>query len=632
MNRCFHFTLGPVQGFVAQARRTRDLWAGSFLLSWLAGQALAEVRRQGGSIIFPAVADAQNQPIDALLAAIERQPLPKDPHPQVGSLPNRFKAQVPNAFDPAAVVAKVQSAWARLAQAVWDAFLEPVAAQGQDTTQIWRRQIDGFWDIAWVLDADPGNGSDAGWLEARKNWRSRWPQPEGGDHCVLMDTWQELSGFHGARDATRQREFWTALGARVGPLDLREHERLCAIALVKRLFPKLGAQPLTMALGWVPGRQVQAVGHWPSTAYLAAIPWLRRFVDNDKHHAQFEEYATAARAAAGGGASGEHATRVRGLAILGVSAGLDGNFFHANALANAGDTPLAEPDGNEARPALLQKLKDLCDTVAASAAPWYALLLLDGDRLGMLLAETGSAAVSQSLGDFSRNVAGIVSGHDGVTVYAGGDDVLALLPMDRALDCAIGLRRAYSAAFGDRPAATASASIVYAHYRLPLRQVLQTAHHQLDGIAKEANGRDSLALCWLKASGPAAHWVATWTDATGGTPPTAHGALADAIRAGDFSSSFFYHLRKRYSLLVETTESADLPQPVDMARAVLLAEYRKSRERKVAINEAEKRVDSLLAAARRHARNRAGDRYSPPGLQLDALRLAYLLAGEEKGE
>ncbi|MBA5248658.1 MAG: hypothetical protein FE834_03865, partial [Gammaproteobacteria bacterium] len=27
-----HFSLGPVQGFIGQARRTRDLWAGSFLL------------------------------------------------------------------------------------------------------------------------------------------------------------------------------------------------------------------------------------------------------------------------------------------------------------------------------------------------------------------------------------------------------------------------------------------------------------------------------------------------------------------------------------------------------------------------------------------------------------------------
>jgi len=35
------FTLGPVQAFVAQARRTRDLWAGSWLLSYLAESALA---------------------------------------------------------------------------------------------------------------------------------------------------------------------------------------------------------------------------------------------------------------------------------------------------------------------------------------------------------------------------------------------------------------------------------------------------------------------------------------------------------------------------------------------------------------------------------------------------------------
>ena len=38
-----HFTLGPVQSFVAEARRLRDFWAGSFLLSWLSGQAMRAV-------------------------------------------------------------------------------------------------------------------------------------------------------------------------------------------------------------------------------------------------------------------------------------------------------------------------------------------------------------------------------------------------------------------------------------------------------------------------------------------------------------------------------------------------------------------------------------------------------------
>lgn len=55
VEQIFHFTIGPVQGFVAQARRTRDLWAGSFLLSWLAGQAMAAVFNQGGTITFPDV-------------------------------------------------------------------------------------------------------------------------------------------------------------------------------------------------------------------------------------------------------------------------------------------------------------------------------------------------------------------------------------------------------------------------------------------------------------------------------------------------------------------------------------------------------------------------------------------------
>ena len=49
----FHFTLGPVQSFVAQARRTRDFWAGSFLLSWLSAVAIQAVKAQGGEVRFP---------------------------------------------------------------------------------------------------------------------------------------------------------------------------------------------------------------------------------------------------------------------------------------------------------------------------------------------------------------------------------------------------------------------------------------------------------------------------------------------------------------------------------------------------------------------------------------------------
>lgn len=171
--RILHFTLGPVQAFVADARRMRDFWAGSFLLSWLSGKAMQAVEADGGTIVFP---EAKSDP---LFKALKGQGTP-----HVGSLPNRFKAEIPEGFNPANAGQAVLAAWQKLADAVWEEFVQPVAAKGKDTKAIWDRQVGNFWEIAWVVGPDPGDGSDGAWLERRKNWRSHWPaEPEGGDKC-----------------------------------------------------------------------------------------------------------------------------------------------------------------------------------------------------------------------------------------------------------------------------------------------------------------------------------------------------------------------------------------------------------------------------------------------------------------
>ena len=46
-------SIGPVQEFIASARRTRDLWFGSMMLSELAKAAALSVMNSGGSLIFP---------------------------------------------------------------------------------------------------------------------------------------------------------------------------------------------------------------------------------------------------------------------------------------------------------------------------------------------------------------------------------------------------------------------------------------------------------------------------------------------------------------------------------------------------------------------------------------------------
>src|SRR5205823_14634780 len=84
-----HFTFSPVQSFVAQARRARDLWASSYLISYLAGVAMKAI---GPSrIVFPKVEN------DEMMRAIEgkwdRNKPDFQPFQRIGSLPNRFTAQ-----------------------------------------------------------------------------------------------------------------------------------------------------------------------------------------------------------------------------------------------------------------------------------------------------------------------------------------------------------------------------------------------------------------------------------------------------------------------------------------------------------------------------------------------------------
>ena len=79
------------------------------------------------------------------------------------------------------------------------------------------------------------------------------------------------------------------------------------------------------------------------------------------------------------------------------------------------------------------------------------MLLMDGDRLGALLQkhQTEATLISNSLKMFSLKVPSLIKDGNGVTVFAGGDDVLALLPLENALATAIELRSAYLEAFAD---------------------------------------------------------------------------------------------------------------------------------------------------------------------------------------
>jgi len=78
--------------------------------------------------------------------------------------------------------------------------------------------------------------------------------------------------------------------------------------------------------------------------------------------------------------------------------------------------------------------------IPLEAASYYAILVADGDRMGAAIDALTSVNdhrnFSRQVDQFAQNAERIVRDHDGHLVYCGGDDVLALLPANRALACA----------------------------------------------------------------------------------------------------------------------------------------------------------------------------------------------------
>lgn len=499
-------SIGPVQGFVAQSRRTRDLWGSSYLLSFLSAHAMAGARAAGGRIVQPLVED---DPLYRWVSGRGDGDLPR-----LGSVPNHFVVETDEDVRMVAGAAgrALDAAWKRVCDAVWKRFVEPSCPAGAETDRIWDRQVGGFWEVVWTAGSSPAGG---GLLARRKHWRSHRPPDEPGDKCTVMHDLQELSGHVRGRrgGGQRQDDFWTGMRERLGALEIRDNERLCAIALVKRVFPKVSNE----ALGW----PVDGVQHWPSTVYVGAVPWLRDVAAIAPRQAR--EYAEAVRRSTSPGVLAERRTPFKNL--LDPAAGdfpaLDANFFHRASLKDERLCPLASGAPVDARTDLDRALKQVyCARDATGRSPgpppaFYALLLADGDRLGKLVGRLGGKPVGRALADFTRAVRDVVvRDHDGVAVYAGGDDVLAMLSMPRAIACASALSDRYRTAFADQQKesrATLSAAVVFAPVRHPLGAVVAEARRLLDDVAKDANGRDSLAAAVLKNSGTYCRWVTTWT-------------------------------------------------------------------------------------------------------------------------
>ncbi|MBX3155225.1 MAG: type III-B CRISPR-associated protein Cas10/Cmr2 [Deltaproteobacteria bacterium] len=508
--------IGPVQYLIASARRCQDLWFGSYLLSALARETARAVDDVAGgqSLVFPA-ALGNDKP----------------------SVANKIVAVLPDGVAPERAGNAGRTAMERaLRNYAEDAFTRVGANDSRRAErfdeELARAQVDELMELQWVAvpvggDADYARArGDAEALLARRkhtrDWHSsRAPARTGRRKSALDGQWES---------ALDESLFADVEAGRLAVEDLRRdyhvrrRERLCGIGLLKRV-----GETTDLVFGERPRPAFR------STSHLAAGPTLVRLAREAGARERVDHYLDEIdrlgvidrhRIARGDVRGYEAVDPVFGTAAIRVEAGLgawrapgrpalDGRLLYEARLRDREDGFLHVSD--EELRGLERRLREVLG--GRTPVPYYGLLIADGDRMGKAIDALADLdahrRLSTALEDFAREATKLVEGAGGCPVYAGGDDVLALLPLHTALDAATELAQAFARTTGhacstlaEKP--TLSVGLAVVHHLQPMNEARAVAV-RAERLAKRE--RNSLGIIVAPRSGAELQATGTWGEA-----------------------------------------------------------------------------------------------------------------------
>jgi CRISPR-associated protein Cmr2 len=493
-------TFGPVQGFIATARRSRDLWFGSLVLSQIS-RAAARSLHDGHAkrLVFPYVSQAGDP--DALIKKLND---------------NRFlvtnivvselrmaQAQARQALEDAKAAATTE--WSSICRAALQ--LLPGNNKGKWIDEaLWTVQLEDVVEVyfgAVPIDTTYASASEAlrELMANRKNSRlfgayhdkerRQKSSLDGAQSTVLVDALVTGTGSH----ARRRR--------RIG---IERNEQLDTAATVKRL---LGSGKNFLPAARVAAQEWVARVKATSASELAAIADELTALSKLDIGTQF-----------GGGYDAYEWVKplpFDGQLLFRNRVAVEVASIESEGISKSADFQFDADEIDEAN----KRLKGLDKKLAALAKqhgapqPYYGLLLADGDRMGQLLDAASKQAdgierhraISAALSRFAQSVPELMSQLEGACIYSGGDDVLGLVPVHRAVEIADKLRTAFAQALADvadgivdagqKP--TLSVGVALVHFLEPLGDARDLAA-KAEKIAKGGMLAASLqrnALCLL---------------------------------------------------------------------------------------------------------------------------------------
>lgn len=500
MEYLFMVSIGPVQDFIASARRSRDLFFGSWLLSELSKAAAKRIVDDKGILIFPAP-DLQNIP-DALNPGSEL------------NVANKILAVIEG--EPEELGKKIYTAIIEQLREIRDNAYKQIrdsSWEGSDKEKIANAQVDDLVEYyCAAVEYDGINYAEKReklerLMAARKNTRDfqrvKWgsQQPKSSIDGKLESVIPEYK-YARRNDSPDEKAKILYDQYHAGPA-----ERLSGVDLLKRLG------------------ETKPASYFPSTSHIATLPFLARLDQlNDDQASEakkkWDAYIKEVKLL-----SGDRLEYVSGLKkeeyhkILGE---LEGSLLFEERMRDLLD--FVKDRNSEQAKKVKQALQEFYECIdkqlgKARPDPYYALLHADGDHMGQTIghfAEQGyeqHQQLSRKLDTFARGVRDVVKKHEGALVYSGGDDVLAFLPLHTVLQCAKELAKDFSeklSAFQYEKDKSPSLSIGVAivHHLHSLSDALNIAR-TAEKKAKEA-GRNALAVTVNKRSGgeytTTGHW------------------------------------------------------------------------------------------------------------------------------
>ena len=607
------FQLGGVQDFISQSRSTRDLWSGSYLLSWLMAHAMKAVSDQVGpdAVVFPnlrgnGIFDAlhrdsmyavtfrsqdgrqetlwqrmlaeknsvENKPLHGQ-AGKERQANPATQWLTTPTLPNRFLAVVPadraESLAQAAANALKQEL-ETIGEAVWT-WLDNEAAQfGRPGVENWKRrwdaQLRAFPQISWAvqpwLERDQCLREMAALPVNRKNAGEKTPTPLETLRKTLQlaEEWLDQNDrderYYADKSKSRLRNsgiFWSAHYALVDA--------------------RLAARRNT--------RDFQAWENpWPEASVKDSLSGKEEIIGDEEFWNKLVEK------------HGKKKDKGAGKVLDADAADDKDKLFSAKEHKYGAMNLIKRLWCREDKVPYLRERLDLTaeefrrgmrfDSVQDVAernqnhGPYIAVLAMDGDEMGKwvsgekaprfldqlsaparqvlepilttkgcpdlrrLLSPSYHLQFSEALANFATWLARpVVEAFGGQLIYAGGDDVLAMLPAEQAIGCARALRAVFR---GEAPenmssmplnvdaagfatvgagyplmvpgqATDVSVGLAIGHEKAPLQMLVkeaQAAEHRAKD-REHGYGRGAIAFSLYKRSGEILQWGCKWDSA-----------------------------------------------------------------------------------------------------------------------